>query len=109
MFELERTPEEPRDLLRKRISQLALRIEDWDARTHADEDFGGLLPVRGAPGANWRRRYATWPARRRLRNVDRLGRELREKDAVVPGGAFDLAVEHIKLPVGRFYRRLGRQ
>src|ERR1043165_4197957 len=78
-------------------------IEGWYAQKHPDEDFAETFAVWLAAGSAWRRTYKTWPALRKLRYVDRIARELRDKDPVVPRGAFDLTVEDMKLTVEEFY------
>jgi Putative zinc-binding metallo-peptidase len=84
-------------------------IEGWYAQKHPDEDFAETFAVWMTPRLNWRRTYKTWPALRKLRYVDRIARELRDRDPVVPVGAVDLTVDDMKLTVEEFYRRLGRQ
>jgi len=46
------------------------------AQAHPDEDFAETFAVWLAPRAGWRRRYAGWPALRKLEYVDALMAEL---------------------------------
>jgi len=47
------------------------------AQSHPDEDFAETFAVWLQPRAVWRKRYAGWPALRKLEYVDRLMSELR--------------------------------
>jgi Putative zinc-binding metallo-peptidase len=49
-----------------------LHLEAWYAQSHPDEDFAETFAVWLAPGSDWRRRYAGWPALRKLRYVDEV-------------------------------------
>jgi hypothetical protein len=44
----------------------------WYAQSHPDEDFAETFAVWLRPRSDWRRRYAGWPARRKLEYVDEL-------------------------------------
>lgn len=83
-------------------------IAGWYAQKHPDEDFAETFAVWLTPGSNWRRRYKQWPAIQKLRYVDRVARQVRDQDPVVPSGSFDITVEDMKLTLGQFYRRLVR-
>jgi hypothetical protein len=52
-------------------------LGDWYAQSHPTEDFAETFAVWLAPRSDWQRRYASWPALRKLRFVQRLARELR--------------------------------
>ena len=51
-------------------------LRRWYAQSHPDEDFAETFAVWLQPRSDWRRRYAGWPALRKLQYVDRLMREL---------------------------------
>ncbi len=53
-----------------------LHLRRWYAQCHPDEDFAETFAVWLAPRSNWRKRYATWPALKKLEYVDELMREL---------------------------------
>ena len=44
----------------------------WYAQSHPDEDFAETFAVWLRPRSDWRRRYADWPALRKLEYVDEL-------------------------------------
>jgi hypothetical protein len=48
----------------------------WYAQSHPDEDFAETFAVWLRPRSDWRRRYAGWPALKKLRYVDELMREI---------------------------------
>jgi hypothetical protein len=49
-----------------------LHLDRWYAQAHPDEDFAETFAVWFSPRAGWRRRYAGWPALRKLEYVDSL-------------------------------------
>ncbi len=51
-------------------------LRRWYAQSHPDEDFAETFAVWLRPHSDWRRRYAGWPALKKLQYVDRLMREL---------------------------------
>ncbi|HSN92037.1 MAG TPA: putative zinc-binding metallopeptidase [Anaeromyxobacteraceae bacterium] len=52
-------------------------LEDWYAQSHPAEDFAETFAEWLRPGAAWRRRYAGWPALKKLQYVERTMAELR--------------------------------
>ena len=52
-------------------------LRQYYAQAHPDEDFAETFAVWLTPRYPWRRRYAGWPALRKLEWVDELMRELR--------------------------------
>jgi len=51
-------------------------LDNYYAQAHPDEDFAETFAVWLTPGYNWRRRYANWPALKKLEYVDDLMREI---------------------------------
>ncbi len=58
-------------------------LRQYYAQAHPDEDFAETFAVWLTPRSAWRRRYAGWPALRKLEYVDELMRELRGVPAQV--------------------------
>jgi hypothetical protein len=52
-------------------------LRQYYAQAHPHEDFAETFAVWLAPRSQWRRRYANWPALKKLEYVDELMRELR--------------------------------
>ncbi len=51
-------------------------LGDWYAQAHPTEDFAETFAVWLAPRSGWQRRYAAWPALRKLRFVQQVAGEL---------------------------------
>jgi hypothetical protein len=49
-----------------------LHLDSWYAQSHPDEDFAETFAVWLTPGSDWARRYAGWPALRKLEYMDQL-------------------------------------
>jgi putative zinc-binding metallo-peptidase len=62
----------PNPASRRYVQHLPL----WYAQSHPDEDFAETFAVWLAPRANWRKRYAGWPALKKLEYVDELMGEI---------------------------------
>lgn len=55
----------------------------WYAQSHPDEDFAETFAVWLRPRSDWRRRYAGWPALKKLEYVDELMSEIRNQKPVL--------------------------
>jgi hypothetical protein len=53
-----------------------LHLKPWYAQSHPDEDFAETFAVWLTPGAQWRQRYADWPALKKLEYVDEVMAEI---------------------------------
>jgi hypothetical protein len=51
-------------------------LEAWYAQSHPDEDFAETFAVWLTPDSQWEKRYAGWPALKKLQYVDDTMREL---------------------------------
>ena len=51
-----------------------LNLERWYSQSHPDEDFAETFAVWLTPGSQWAKRYADWPALKKLEYVDSLMR-----------------------------------
>ena len=60
-----------------------LHLDSWYAQSHPDEDFAESFAVWLNPQADWRNRYADWPALKKLEYMDALMGELAGKPVVV--------------------------
>ncbi|HXB98726.1 MAG TPA: hypothetical protein VNZ54_11780 [bacterium] len=52
-------------------------LKDWYAQSHPEEDFAETFAVWLDPASDWRKRYARWPALKKLEYVDQLMAELK--------------------------------
>ena len=82
-------------------------IAGWYAQKHPDEDFAETFAVWLTPRSNWRKRYAGWPALKKLEYVDRMTRELADAPPTrALSDAFaELPVDEMTERVEEFYRR----
>src|SRR5205814_6951634 len=55
----------------------------WYAQSHPDEDFAETFAVWLRPRSNWRKRYAGWPALKKLEYVDELMAEISAEKPVL--------------------------
>ena len=60
-----------------------LHLDHWYAQSHPTEDFAETFAVWLTPGSTWRKRYAGWPALKKLECVDELMQEIAGKKPVV--------------------------
>jgi hypothetical protein len=82
-------------------------IAGWYAQKHPDEDFAETFAVWLTPRSNWRRKYAGWPALRKLEYVDRMARELArvEPKRALSKALAELPVDQMTERLEEFYRR----
>lgn len=57
----------------------------WYAQSHPDEDFAETFAVWLKPRSDWRRRYAGWPALKKLEYVDELMAEIATEKPALAG------------------------
>ncbi|MCC7462991.1 MAG: putative zinc-binding metallopeptidase [Gammaproteobacteria bacterium] len=58
-------------------------LGDWYAQSHPTEDFAETFATWLQPRADWRQRYAGWPAMRKLRFVEQIAAEIGAQPAPV--------------------------
>jgi hypothetical protein len=82
-------------------------IAGWYAQKHPDEDFAETFAVWLTPRSSWRRRYAGWPALRKLEYVDAKAREFGrvEPKRALAQASKELPVDEMTERVEEFYRR----
>ena len=71
------TPYRARYRARPGSRRYVQHLGDWYAQSHPTEDFAETFAVWLTPRSGWQRRYASWPALRKLRFVQRLAGEFR--------------------------------
>ena len=49
-----------------------MHLDGWYAQSHPDEDFAETFAVWLTPGSDWAKRYAGWPALRKLEYVEKV-------------------------------------
>jgi hypothetical protein len=83
--------------------RFVLHLDYWYAQAHPDEDFAETFAVWLTPGARWRRRYAGWPALRKLEYVDELMRELVGRRPPVRSRARPEHLPRLRRTLGEYY------
>ncbi len=83
-------------------------LGEWYAQAHPTEDFAETFAVWLQPRSGWRRRYAAWPAKRKLEYVAQVAAEIgRERPAVASRDRVE-SLEHNSLTLREHYRRKRR-
>jgi hypothetical protein len=86
--------------------KFVLNLENWYAQSHPVEDFAETFAVWLRPGSRWRARYSTWPvALRKLRYVDGLMREIREREPAVRTRERPDSLAKLRLTLRQYYER----
>jgi hypothetical protein len=80
-------------------------IEGWYAQKHPDEDFAETFAVWLTPGSKWRQKYGGWGALEKLKYIDRIAKEVRDKEPLRPQGSTDITVEEMESTVAEFYEK----
>ena len=78
-------------------------LDAWYAQSHPDEDFAETFAVWLTPGADWRRRYARWPALRKLQYVHKLMQELSGDEPRCTSGPLVTPVEKMSTLLAEHY------
>jgi hypothetical protein len=77
----------------------------WYAQAHPDEDFAETFAVWLRPRSDWRRRYAGWPALRKLQYVDELMAEIAEAKPVLTQRLLVEPMSRLTITLAEHYRR----
>ena len=77
----------------------------WYAQSHPDEDFAETFAVWLKPRSDWRKRYAGWPALRKLEYVDEVMNEIAGQRSQLPRGAAVHPLSQIDTTLAAHYRK----
>lgn len=80
-------------------------LGDWYAQSHPTEDFAETFAVWLTPRSGWRKRYADWPAVRKLHMVDELMAEVRDRAPPVRTRAHIESITTNTCTLAQHYRR----
>jgi len=75
----------------------------WYAQSHPDEDFAETFAVWLTPKSDWRRRYAGWPALRKLEYVNELMAEIADEKPKLRSKRTIDPIHTIKKTIGEHY------
>lgn len=84
--------------------RFVVHLPHWYAQSHPDEDFAETFAVWLTPGSRWRRKYAGWPALRKLRYVDQLMHEIAGQRHPVRSRSRPDPVHQLVMTLGEHYR-----
>jgi hypothetical protein len=82
-----------------------LHLDMWYAQSHPAEDFAETFAVWLTPDAQWRTRYADWPALKKLEYLDELMREIAGRPPAVTTRAEFEPLSHLRRTLRQHYRR----
>ena len=85
-----------------------LHLDSWYAQSHPDEDFAETFAVWLTPDADWRTRYADWPALKKLQYMDTLMSELAGKPMLVRSRRRVEPIQSLKKTLRAHYERKRR-
>jgi len=80
-------------------------LEDYYAQYHPDEDFSETFAVWLTPGINWQDQYKGWKAINKLRYVDEVINEIKDKEPLVKKGDLYWQASRIRVTLKNFYKR----
>ena len=86
-----------------------LHLDSWYAQSHPDEDFAETFAVWLNPRSDWPRRYADWPALKKLEYVDLVMREIAGTDPVVTTRRTVDALPSLRKTLRQHYREKRRR
>jgi hypothetical protein len=84
-------------------------LEDYYAQYHPDEDFAETFAVWLSPNLDWAERYKGWQAMRKLRYVDEVINEIRDKPAVKENGKKFWEARKIRKTLRNYYKAKYKQ
>ncbi|MEO8481380.1 MAG: hypothetical protein ABI634_04170 [Acidobacteriota bacterium] len=82
-----------------------LHLDSWYSQSHPDEDFAETFAVWLTPDADWRSRYADWPALRKLEYMEELMAEIAGRPPVVASRRRVEPLERLRTTLRRHYAR----
>jgi hypothetical protein len=85
--------------------RFVLHLDSWYAQSHPDEDFAETFAVWLNPYSMWRKRYADWPALKKLEYLDELMRELAGQPPAVTTERLIDPISRIRKTLRQHYAR----
>ncbi len=83
-------------------------IAPWYAQSHPDEDFAETFAVWLTPASDWKRRYAGWPALKKLEYMSSLMKSLRVRKPLVTDTSEVDPLRRIRRTLRQHYKRKRR-
>lgn len=84
--------------------RFVVNLPGWYAQSHPHEDWAETFAVWLTPNSEWRKRYRSWPALKKLCYVDELMKEIREKRPIITNKRTEYPVEKITITLSEYYQ-----
>lgn len=81
-----------------------LHLDYWYAQSHPTEDFAETFAVWLTPNYSWRKRYAGWPALKKLKFVDELMSEIAGTKPLVTSRECSDRIDGLRMTLKRHYQ-----
>lgn len=82
-----------------------LNLPNWYAQSHPHEDWAETFAVWLQPNSDWRTRYHSWPAIKKLQYVHNLMIEIRDNKPKLRNQREVYPVEKIRMTLNEYYQR----
>ena len=82
-----------------------IHLDPWYAQSHPDEDFAETFAVWLTPHSMWRKRYADWPAFKKLEYMDELMTDIARKAPVETTSHIVEPLHRIRKTLRHHYKR----
>lgn len=80
-------------------------LDDYYAQYHPDEDFAETFAVWLNPDIDWMRQYQGWKALEKLKYVDKLMQEIKDKEPLVKNPQPYWQAKKIKMTLKNYYKK----
>jgi len=97
-----------RYVMRPYSKQFVVHLKGNYAQAHPDEDFTETFAVWMTPGLDWRKRYTSWGALKKLEYVDHLMKTIANKPPPVTGGPRYFAAAKARSTLESYYKNKRR-
>jgi len=83
--------------------RFVLNLPNWYAQSHPHEDWAETFAVWLQPESDWRKRYRSWPALKKLEYVDNLMQEIGDKKPLLRNKRIVASVDSMRMTLREFY------
>jgi hypothetical protein len=80
-------------------------LDPWYGQSHPDEDFAETFAVWLTPASQWRKRYADWPALKKLEYVDTLMQQIGTQEPLVTSRRRVEPLSRLRKTLRRYYQQ----
>lgn len=85
--------------------KFVLHLDNWYSQSHPAEDFAETFAVWLTPNSNWARRYAGWPALKKLQYVDEVMTEIANTTPLVRSRRLLEPLHKCQTTLGEYYEK----